>query len=147
MEQNINQDAFLAILKTIPLFQELNEEQHKGIIDNIMLEYYPSGHIIFSEGDSGDKMYIIKSGMVQISQDGTEVKMLITNDFLGEMALISDEPRNATAKVVQESQLFALKRSDFFKLIEKTPGLANRISTEFIKRLKENQKPNINPEQ
>ncbi|KKU80569.1 MAG: transcriptional regulator of Crp/Fnr family [Candidatus Peregrinibacteria bacterium GW2011_GWA2_47_7] len=137
--------SILPILKQIPLFQELNEIDHKEVIPHIVMNYYPANHVLFSQGDVGDKMYIIKSGMVKISrkdENGPDIEIatLTPTDFFGEMALISDEPRNATATVVEEGEIFELAKRDFFALIEKTPGLATKISTEFIVRIKSNNK-------
>lgn len=147
----MDENLFLKVLNKIPLFEELNEGQHKELVKNITLEYFPAGKKLFAEGDAGDAMYIIKTGLVKISRKDDfgiekEIATLSANDFFGEMALISDEPRNATAETISDCELFSIKRSDFLKLIEKTPGLANRISTEFIKRVKKNQKPTIHPE-
>jgi len=144
---NISNDdisTILGILKKIPLMADLNEEDHKEIIKKITLELYPANHIIFKEGDVGDSFYIIKNGMVRVfhpSDDPTEdgnVAMLADNDFFGEMALISEKPRNASTKTVEETQCFKLLKDDFIKLVSSNHNMASRISSEFLKRLKLN---------
>ncbi|MCC7432145.1 cyclic nucleotide-binding domain-containing protein [Candidatus Peregrinibacteria bacterium] len=132
------------LLKSIPLFETLNEAQHAEIIKHISMEYYPENHLLFQVGDPGTCMYIIKNGIVRIYQAGEtasfdkEIAMLGDNDFFGEMALISDQPRNANAKVVQDAQLFVIKKEDFLKLISENPEIAERISKEFLDRVKVN---------
>jgi CRP/FNR family transcriptional regulator, cyclic AMP receptor protein len=132
------------ILKQLDLFKGLNEADHTEIIKRIMLEYYPKGHLIFREGDSGDAFYIIKRGMVRIyreaagGEDEKETSMLGDGDFFGEMALISDKPRNNSAQTVEESEIFKLGKSDFIQLVSSTPDMASRISGEFLRRLKIN---------
>ncbi|MEK7528537.1 MAG: cyclic nucleotide-binding domain-containing protein [Patescibacteria group bacterium] len=140
--------TILAVLKQIPLFQELNEIDHQDVANRVVMNYHQAGKVLCREGEPGTTLYIVKSGMVKISrkdQSGAdrEVATLGGNDFFGEMALISDEPRNATATVIEDAAVFELSKSDFFKLIEKTPGLANRISTEFIARVKANSQKSI----
>lgn len=132
------------LLKNIPLFSTLNEAHHAEIIKHISMEYYPENHLLFQSGDPGDCMYIIKNGIVRIYQAGEtpsfdrEIAMLGDNDFFGEMALISDQPRNANAKVVQETQAFIIKKADFLRLISENPEMAEIISKEFLDRLKTN---------
>lgn len=133
------------ILEKIPLFKDLTEESYKLITSNITLDYYPAHHTIFSEGDQGDAMYIIKRGMVKIFQgpadDLDEQKVLATlsdNSFFGEMALISEQPRNATALTLENSEIFVLKKDDFNNLVNNNPSLAEQISSEFIQRIKSN---------
>lgn len=134
------------ILKQIPLLKELNEQDHQEIIKHIKMEYYPKGHLIFKEGDEATTMYIIKSGIVRIFHAGEtasfdkEVAMLADNDFFGEMALISEQPRNANAQVVEDAQVFTLKKEDLIKLISENPNFAASVSGEFLKRFKSNMR-------
>ncbi|MBU0667758.1 cyclic nucleotide-binding domain-containing protein [Patescibacteria group bacterium] len=142
---NDDVSTILGILKRIPLLEELNAEDHKEVIKQITLELYPPNHVIFKEGDPGDSFYIIKSGMVRVFHPGNDadpeekdVAILGDNDFFGEMALISEKPRNASTVTVEETQCFKLKKEDFIKLVSSNPNMAGRISTEFLKRLKIN---------
>ena len=95
------------------------------------------------ENDAG--MFIIKHGMVKISRrdpvsgEEKEIAVLSDNDFFGEMALVLNEPRNATATAIGECEVFQLKKSDFDALMQNSPTMANKISTEFIVREKKNK--------
>lgn len=134
----------LGIMKKIPLLKDLNEEDHKEILGHITMEYFPKDHVLFNEGEPGDCVYIIKRGMVRVfhaDEDPTEEKdvaMLGDNDVVGEMALISDKPRNATVKTVEETEAFKLMKDDFIKLVSTNPNMASRISKEFLARYKIN---------
>ncbi len=137
--------SILPILKKIPLLEELNEEDHKMIIQQITLEYYPKGYVVFHEGGEGNAVYIIKNGMVKIfheaktpDDDEDEIAMLSANDFFGEMAIISEKPRNATAQTMEDCEVFVLKKDDFIQLVSSNPTMASRISSEFLKRMKLN---------
>lgn len=140
----------LGILKKIPLMEELNEQDHREVIKHITLELYPADHVVFNEGEPGDSFYIIKSGMVRVfhpanpqsndPDEEKEVAMLGDNDFFGEMALISEKPRNATTRTVEETQCFKLVKDDFIQLVSSNPNMAGRISSEFLKRLKINMR-------
>lgn len=149
---NINSAASLAdssmllpILKQIPLFSALDETAHKEIIEHIVLMYYPTNYQLFKEGDEGDALYIVKKGQVQIyhePKDAGELpkKVAEINEkgFFGEMALVSDQPRNASAKTTTEAEIFILSKTDFKKLLETNTILAEQISATMIDRLKQN---------
>lgn len=136
--------SILPILKKIPLLADLNEEDHKEIIKHIEMQYYPAHKVIFNEGDPGDAVYIIKRGVIRIFHPGEdpvedkEIAMLGDNDVFGEMAIISEKPRNASAQTMEESEIFVLKKDDFIQLVSSNPNMASRISSEFLKRFKIN---------
>lgn len=138
--------SILPILKQIPVFANLNEAQHQGIIKDIVLNYYPVGHVFFREKDAVDDnscMYIIKHGLVKISRtEGVvekEVAILSDNAFFGEMAFVFNEPRNASATVIADAEVFELKKARFLELMQNDPDGAAKISQEFIARVKQNE--------
>lgn len=144
MPQSNDSFSILPILKKIPLLADLNEEDHKEIVKHIEMQYYPAHKVIFNEGDPGDAVYIIKRGVVRIFHPSTdpteekEVAMLGDNDVFGEMAIISEKARNASAETMEESEIFILKKEDFIQLVSSNPNMASRISSEFLIRFKIN---------
>jgi len=140
-----NTNPMFNILEKIPLFKDLTDDSKSLICNNITLQYYPKNHMIFKLGDSGDAMYIIKNGYVKIylgdsldPDEQTILANLTDNAFFGEMALVSEKPRNANAMSMVESEVFILKKDDFNNIITNNPALAEQISTEFISRVKSN---------
>lgn len=135
--------TILPVLQKIPLLTDLNEHDHEEIIKAISLEYFPAEHLLLKEGEKGSAMFIIKSGQVKIYHgDGEaekEIALLGPNDFCGEMSLISDEPRNASAKTLTECEIFRLKKEDFKKLLATNQTMASMITKEFLGRVKENE--------
>lgn len=132
----------LSILKQIPFFASLDNETHQAIIKNIQMQYYPQGYTLFNEGDEADNMYIIKRGKVGIYIERSQkepVAELHTNDFFGEMALVSNNKRNATAKTLAESEVFVLHKGVFKELMRLNPEIATKISQEIISRINENE--------
>lgn len=140
-------NILLPILKQIPLFANLDEKIHREIIEAIVLMYYPDEHEIFAEGDEGDALYIVKKGSVMVYHPPKEEgdmpdKMAEINQggFFGEMALISDEPRIASVKTMQDSEVFILKKDSFKKLMDSNTTLAEQVSATMVSRLNENDK-------
>lgn len=95
----------------------------------------PSGTVLFREGDTGEEMYILQSGKVKISKKirGVE-KTLATLDkgeFFGEMAILNDKPRSASAETIEDSDMLVIDRKTFETLLRSNVEIAIR----FIKRL------------
>lgn len=95
----------------------------------------PAGTVLFHEGDGGEEMYIIQSGKVKISRRmrGVEktLAVLTKGEFFGEMAILNDKPRSATAEVVEDSEMLVIDRTTFDSLLRSNVEIAIR----FIKRL------------
>jgi CRP-like cAMP-binding protein len=96
---------------------------------------FPAGAALFQEGDRGEEMYIIQSGKVKISKRirGVE-KTLATlekGEFFGEMAILNDKPRSATAETISDCEMLVIDRKTFDALIRGNVEIAVR----FIKRL------------
>ncbi|MBD3360561.1 cyclic nucleotide-binding domain-containing protein [Candidatus Peregrinibacteria bacterium] len=145
--KNVDVSVVLPLLKQIPLFSDLNEELHKEIIKKIVLMYYPEKYILFKEGDDGDALYIVKKGTVTIYHEPEEegetpekVADIYQGGFFGEMALVSEEPRNASAKTATDCEIFILSKDNFKKLLSTNTTLAEQISATMIVRTNENLK-------
>lgn len=126
--------SILPILKNIPLFKNLDPSIHEEIIKHITLQYYPANYQLFTEGDIGMKMYIIKRGSVRIYKGEQEVALMQENSFFGEMALVSDQPRTASANTTEESEIFVLDKNDFDLLLAKNPTAEKAIKDAFTIR-------------
>ncbi len=95
----------------------------------------PPGTVLFHEGDKGEEMFIIQTGRVKISKRirGVE-KTLATlekGEFFGEMAILNDKPRSASAETIEECDMLVIDRKTFDALIRGNAEIAVR----FIKRL------------
>ena len=81
-----------------------------------------SGDTLFREGEEGDNAYIIETGSIEISIEVAGAKKTIAtlgkDEIIGEMALIADAPRSATAVAVEDSELLVLKRDHLLKPTE-----------------------------
>lgn len=145
MQNNVDASILLPILRQIPLFANLDENLHREIIQHIVLMYYPLNYTIFKEGDEGDALYLIKKGSIQVFHPPKEegdlpktIAEMSDNSFFGEMALISEVPRNASVKTLTDCEVFILSKQDFTNLLNSNTSLAEKISTAVISRLKAN---------
>lgn len=124
----------IEILKSIPFFTALSDEDLEKIGEKVQLQYFPADHIIFNQGDMGNLMYIIKRGEVQVIRENAILAVLKDNAFFGEMALVSDEPRNAMIKTVTDVEALTLDKDDFKRLLETNSSIASIVSYEVVKR-------------
>ena len=120
--------SIIPLLNKVPLFQDLNEEDHKEIIDHITMMYYPPQYRIFTEGDEGDALYIIKTGEVRVFEEesGYDIAILKPYHFFGEMALFDDRPRNASVETLTEVEVVILKKEDFYRLVAANENISKR---------------------
>jgi len=124
----------IEILKQIPFFAELSDEDLEAIGKKVQMQYFGPEQVIFEEGDYGEEMYIIKRGQVQVLRDFSILAELSDNAFFGEMALVSEEPRNATIKSVGDVEVLVLSKPHFRELLETKPSIAAVVSYEVVKR-------------
>ncbi|MFI3258435.1 MAG: Crp/Fnr family transcriptional regulator, partial [Spirochaetales bacterium] len=100
---------------------------------------YPKDTMIFSECQSGQDMFIIQSGQVKISKvvDNNEVILAVLQkgEFFGEMALLENKPRSASAIAHDDCTLMVLNRSNFNHMVTTQPQLIARLTTTLAERL------------
>jgi CRP-like cAMP-binding protein len=101
------------------------------------------GFEIIRQGDPGDAFYLIATGKVSVwmNKGSEKVKLaeLRADDFFGEMALISNEPRNATVTAEGQTELFVLQKSDFEKILLKNPAIAGKLRKAYDERAEKNR--------
>ena len=102
---------------------------------------YKDGEDIIKQGDSGNCMYIIQSGEVEVLRDdnGKKVRLALRKegDFFGEMALFSKELRSATIRALGDARILTVDRKNLLKSIQKDPSLAFRIIETLSKRVRD----------
>ncbi len=114
-------------------------------IDKLMytkyLKEFKAGQTIFSEGDSGDEMYIIIQGSVEIRKSTTvsTTKTLIVlqkGDIFGEMSIIENKPRSATAITTMPTKLLCMNEDLFESVLKKNSDFAGKIIKMLAERLR-----------
>lgn len=100
---------------------------------------YPEDTMIFSESQSGAEMYIIQSGQVSITKvvDGNEVTLAVlkAGDMFGEMALLENKPRSASAIAHADCHLLVVNRRNFDQMVTTQPQLISKLTTTLAERL------------
>jgi CRP-like cAMP-binding protein len=115
-------EEVLGLLEQVDLFRGLPSDDLQGIaaiIDGLTIE---ADELLFEEGEPGDAFYIVFQGAVQISKeraDGSQEKLAVRRkgEGFGEMALLNDAPRSATARATETTQLVTVSRESFQLLL------------------------------
>jgi len=123
-----NEDIY-TVLKRVPIFQDLDKRELKAVERILHHRLYMADELVFNEGDPGVGMYIILKGKILITL-GAEKKvlaMLANGDFFGEMALLLESPRTASAISKETTSLLGFFQPDLFGLLETHPRTGNKI--------------------
>lgn len=131
-ERSLREGSTEDLLNKVPAFSDLSMRELKEVAAIVHLREYRSGEPVFYQGDPGLGMYIIQEGDISIViSDGAgnekELVVLSEGDFFGELALLDESPRSATALCKTDCRLRGFFRPDLFELIEKKPNLGVKI--------------------
>jgi CRP-like cAMP-binding protein len=126
-------------LRRMSLLVGLSSKQLEDVSARLRPVKYRSGEVILTEGTSGDVMYLIEWGRVEVlsKTDGRSrvLAVLGEGDFFGEMALLTGNTRSATVRAVTDVDLLALYQPDFDELVLKYPTLAVTLGRVLSQRL------------
>ena len=123
--------ARIAFLKKIHLFYGLEEEEFTALAEELEERTYAEGEVIFEQESKPNGFYLIHDGTVRVTRmvDGTEVQLalLVNNDYFGEMALVANRRRSATAAAQTKTTLLFLPSEDFDKLYKRAPHIKSNL--------------------
>ena len=126
-----DEDEVINKLKAVPVFEGIPDRGLDIIRSMCHKRVFKEGDHIFHSGDPGVGMYIILEGFVEIyrREKGREMKLttLQTGDFFGELALLEDLPRTASAKALTYTRTIGFFRPDLIGLLARKPRLINKI--------------------
>lgn len=129
------------MLKKIPLFALLPDEELPGLIDLFQSRHYPAGAVLFTEGDPGRTFTIVLDGEIEILKAlGTPEERLLavvaSGDYMGEMSLLDPAGRRtASARTRTLVQVLEMTRAGFEALLDRHPRLAFEFTRALITRL------------
>jgi len=143
--------AYYQYLKTAPngmyasiaqkRFVALKPISHAVYFESVpdLTRKYPRGTMVFSDSQSGNDLFIIKEGQVKITKvvNGKEVMlaMLKKGDMFGEMALLENKPRSASAIATEDTILMTVNRKNFDQMVATQPQLVATLTTTLAERI------------
>jgi ATP-binding cassette subfamily B protein len=120
-------------LRLVPTFAKLSDDVIEALAGRFVTEQYVEGREVIREGDTyADKFFVIARGKVAVTQGEGEAARQVAvrsdGDSFGEIALVTDSPRNATVTTITPCVLLSLRRDEFLRLLENEPGLRQDIA-------------------
>jgi CRP-like cAMP-binding protein len=132
----------MAELESVGLFQGLNPGEWQSLHRIVQERQFAAGQEIFREGAPGDGVYVIRGGLVEIAHltDLEEHRVFSRpgpGEIFGEMAVIEDLPRSATATAAKDTRVYFIPRDEMLVLLKSSPGLAFNLLQEISRRLRD----------
>jgi CRP-like cAMP-binding protein len=130
-----------AFLRDSELFENQPAEVIRAVLAQGQLLEFGPGDVVFRQGDQGHRLFVVKSGVLEVvavPTDGSEsvvVAYLGTGEVLGELALLTGSPRSATVRSPEHAELFAVDKGVFFDLMDILPAFSRNLCVVLAKRL------------
>lgn len=130
------------VLTTVPFFAQMQQKDAVRLAKQLRTRTYHRNETLFRLGDESQKLYIIVSGKIKITQSNNPgQEMLLTvlgrGDFFGELALIDEQPHSATATAISPTTVLTLERSIFQETMASSPEFGQQILLSISKRVRE----------
>lgn len=131
----------LELLKQVPLFQGLTESELRALMADLVRQELRPGEVLFYQGDAGHILYVVETGKVRIfvqGEEGQELSVAVcgTGDLVGEMSVIDELPRSASAMAMERAAVLRLSRERFREHVRKSPQLAFNVMKALSVRLR-----------
>ena len=131
----------LDLLRSIPLFELLDEQELASLAQQLDIEHFSPNEAIFAAGEEGGEMYLIQKGQVEIfmrdkSHERIVLEIVERGDIFGELSLLDNQPRAASAKALEDTTLIVIDRDDLLVLIKVHPAAALDMMAMLGKRIR-----------
>jgi CRP-like cAMP-binding protein len=129
----VAQRTKLWYLKNVNLFHGMSDEQMRMVEERTVMREIRRKEVLYLPGDAGDRIYLLKRGIVKIAaltDDGKEIilALLRQGEVFGEEAVIEDAPRDHMAEAYEDALLCVVTRQDFLGLLRAHPEMAFKIT-------------------
>lgn len=125
-------------LRRVDLFDALSDEEARALAARARVEPFFAGETVLRQGETGDSLYIIEEGRVEvlISHDGRSEQVAVVGpgELLGEMAALTGEKRSATIVTLDPTRFFVIDRGAFRDTLLRNPEIAERLSETLVRR-------------
>lgn len=141
LSQLLPEHEAIHTLKKAFFLEVLSPEETARFKSSLHLRKYPKGHTIFFEHDPGDAVYFIHEGMIKITKQAEDGRVKILSilkkgDYFGEMSVLDEEERSATAEVLVDAKVFVIYRKELLEILKDHPEVPLQIIKTLSRRLR-----------
>ncbi len=129
-------DEKIEYLSRAPMFSACNQKELRRIASVADRVDVPKGEVLMTEGTPGHEFYLILDGKAKVTLRGQRLATLGPGDFLGEMALLDQGPRSATAVAQTPMSMLVVPAREFSVLLEEVPSVTRKIMRGMAGRLR-----------
>ena len=126
----------LELLKAVPLFANSSSrelERLSMLTDEVAM---PAGRVLFNQGDTAAELFIVVEGQVRVERNGSLIATRGAGEFFGEMALVSEGTRMASATCETDCKFLVLGHREFHSLMDEFPELKMRVLETLAQRVR-----------
>ena len=134
-------DQKLDLLRRVPLFEGLGGKEIEAVGRLAEEVDLPAGRTVMREGESGSEFFLLVDGTVKIDRGGKHVRTVEPGDFFGEIALVAEGPRTATATTDGPAKVLVLGHREFHSLMDQFPAIRICVLEALARRIR-----NLEPE-
>ncbi len=141
--ESTRSEATADFLGRVPLFAGLEPSLRDALSRRARAVRIGTGEWLFREGDPGEATYVVRAGRLEVVDEAADavIRELGRGDALGELALLTSEPRSASARAARNTDLLAIDRGDFEDLLQATPALSLALNRTLGEQLRATRAP------
>jgi len=130
-------------LARTPLFSDIDPEFHEQLAARSHTRHLAAGQWLFREHEPGDAMYVIRAGRLEVVDEatGAVIRELGRGEAIGELALLTDSTRSASARAARATDVIAVGQADFTELLHSSPALSLALNRSLGRQLRDTRAP------
>lgn len=126
----------LLLVRDVPIFKELRDDFLVRLASIMNEVSYPSGKMIFAQGQEGRSLYVVVKGKVRVHLGDKDLAILDKGSCFGEMSLFDAEPRSASVTAISTCDCLVLTQQQLYEAIDETPDIAVNIIRLLSRRIR-----------
>ncbi len=121
----------LAMLQNVIMFRDLTMRERCAVMNRFRAVEVPPGQVVIHQGEPSDSLFVVVAGRLEVRRNDAQIATLQPGTHFGEMSLLSQRPRSATIRAVEDVRLLELTRADFLDLVARDAA----VGAKFLWRL------------
>jgi CRP-like cAMP-binding protein len=131
----LRKESKVDLISHVPLFAKCSKKELRLIASLADELDFDEGKVLIQEGRPGREFFVLVEGRVDVSRKGTSIDTMQSGDFFGEVALVSDAPRNATITALTRIVTLVITERDFRRLLAESPEIQRKVLVALADRL------------